>query len=142
MGGLSAGAWWTAETTRQDHSQEEKSCVLRGSACTSFERTLTRCSSPTLSTLMSSRASDKLTKVRVKILEKGEFQVSGKEREQQAAVREEYARMASETEEKQSKERTMQDNGKREGRRSPSSIRVGILKQGRIDQEQYDRGQA
>jgi hypothetical protein len=66
-----------------------------------------------------------------KILEKGEFQVSGKEREQQAAVREEYARMASETEEKQSKERTMQDNGKREGRRSPSSIRVGILKQAR-----------
>jgi uncharacterized membrane protein len=47
-----------------------------------------------------------------KILEKGEFQVSGKEREQQAAVREEYARTASGTEEeKQSKERTMQDKG-------------------------------
>ncbi|XP_051215902.1 uncharacterized protein [Lolium perenne] len=87
MGGLSAGARWTAETMRQDHSQEEKSCVLMGSPCTSFERTSTKCSSPTLSILMSSGASDKLTKVRVKILEKGEFQVSGKEREQQAAVR-------------------------------------------------------
>jgi hypothetical protein len=63
----SAGARWTAETMRQDHSQEEKSCVLRGSPCTSFERTSTKCSSPTLSILMSSGASDKLTKVRVKV---------------------------------------------------------------------------